>query len=71
MVQLVCDQYIIYNANNDKQQTNITNQLKIERLKRNQKILENIKNEITDPISLRTLEAILETGASSWRPLYK
>ena len=66
IVQLVCDQSIIYNANNDKQQTNITNQLKIEKSKRNQKILENIKNEITDPISLRTLEAILETGVSSW-----
>ena len=64
MVQ--CDQSIIYNANNDKQQTNVTNQLKIDNAKRNQKILENIKTEITDPISLRTLEAISETGASSW-----
>ena len=31
MVQLVRDQSIIYNANNDKQQTNVTNQLKIEK----------------------------------------
>ena len=66
MVQLVCDQSIIFDAKNVEQQTNITNQLKIEKSKKNQKILEDIKNGIINPISLRTLEAILETGASSW-----
>ena len=35
MVQLVCDQSIIYDAINDQQQTNITNQLKIEKSKKN------------------------------------
>ena len=40
--------------------------VKTEKAKRNQKILDEIKNDIDNPISLRTLEEILETGASSF-----
>ena len=56
----------VYDANVNQKQLKITNEIRMEKVKRNQDTLESIKNEMTDPSKLRALEASIENGASSW-----
>jgi hypothetical protein len=66
MVRKVCDQKNLFDPDSNKTQQKIIAGIKTQKAKLNSETLENIKINIDDPVKLRTLQSILEKGASNW-----